>query len=183
MRPIMFPVVTWYAPATHHCPCTWQWGRLYNADIPVSRLLLLQLDWFKWLSFNNTCNNDPALTRSVYLPIFVCVSLLKGFRYLYAAKMAFALLPGFLQDFWNLDTVFSSNLATRALVRSALWCWTIRPDSQSLFQYIPKLFDGIYFRAVRRIRAMVWLGVSFRVEVDYIIVSAVELLVFTKSCT
>lgn len=29
---------------------------------------------------------------------------------------------------------------------------------------------------------MVWLGVSVRVRVDYIIVSAVELIVFTKSC-
>lgn len=51
-----------------------------------------------------------------------------------------------------------------------------------MFQYISKLFDGIYFRALRRIRAMVWLGVSVRVRVDYIIVSAVELIVFTKSC-
>ena len=65
----------------------------------------------------------------------------------FAAITAFTLLGRLSTWGWNIGSKSLQNLATRTLVRSALILGAIRPGSQSAFQFIPKVFDGVEARA------------------------------------
>ena len=51
---------------------------------------------------------------------------------------------------WNIATVTCFHLAT-SISEVRHWCWPITPGSQSVFQFIPKVFSGVEVMALYRL--------------------------------
>ena len=51
---------------------------------------------------------------------------------------------------WNIAEGDLLPFSHKSISEVRHWCWTIMPGSQSVFQFIPKVFDGVEVRALCR---------------------------------